>query len=267
MDKIGLIAGSSRFPVVFARAAKARGIEVCAVALKEETSPELEKEVDKICWVSLGELGKAIDFFKKEGIKNAVMAGKVHLSHIYDKSIKPDGYLKNLLIKAADKRGDTLLLAVAKFLNKLGIKLLDCFTFLKDDLAKKGTLTRAAATKKQLEDIEFARPIIKTIARMRIGQTVIVKDKAVLAVEAMEGTDEAIKRGAEIAGVGAVVVKMSCPGHDTRFDIPLVGPSTIEAMKKAKAAVLAIEAGKTLLIDKEEFLRLADEAGISVVAV
>lgn len=268
MEKIGLIAGSSKFPIIFAKAARKRGIKVYAVALKEETKPELEQVVDTICWVSIGELGKAIDFFKKEGIRKAVMAGKVRLSHIYNKSIRPDGYLKSLLVKVADRRGDTLLLAVAGFLDKIGIKLLDCVTFLKDELAKKGTLTMGRApTKKQLEDIEFARPIIKSIAQMRIGQTIVVKDRAVLAVEAMEGTDEAIRRAGEIGGPGAVVVKMSNPRHDMRFDIPLVGPSTIEAMKDAKAAVLAVEAGKTLFIDREEVFRLADTAGICVIAV
>lgn len=267
MNKIGLIAGSSKFPISFALAARKRGVSVYAVALKEETSPELEKVVDKICWVSLGDLGKAVDFLKENQIKNAVMAGKVKLSHIYNKSINPDGYLKKLLIKAADKRGDTLLLAVANFLDKIGIKLLDCFTFLKDDIVKKGVLTKIQPTKEQLRDIEFAKPIIKQVAKMRIGQVILVKDKAVLAVEAMEGTDETIKRGGRIAGNNAVIVKMSGPKHDMRFDIPLIGPSTINIMKDVNASVLAVEAGRTLLIDKEEFLNLADSFGICVVGI
>ena len=267
MDKIGLIAGSSRFPVNFAIAARKRGVSVYAVALKEETSAELENAVDKICWVNFSELGKAVDFLKENQIKNAVMAGKVRLSHIYNKSLKPDGYLKNILIKAADNRGDTLLLAVANFLNKIGIKLLDCATFLKDDIAKKGVLTKAQPTKEQAQDIEFAKPIIKQIAQLKIGQTIIVKDKAVLAVEAMEGTDEAIRRGAKIAGSGAVAVKMTSPKHDMRFDIPLVGPSTIRVMKETNAAVLAVEAGRTLLIDKEELIKLADSCAICVVGI
>lgn len=267
MVKVGLIAGSSKFPIVFAKAAAKRGVKVYAVALKEETSPDLEQVVDKICWVSIGELGKAVEFFKKEEIKNAVMAGKVRLSHIYSKSVKPDGYLKNLLIKAADKRGDTLLLAVAAFLNKIGIKLLDCATFLKDEIVKKGVLTKLEPTKEQLADIEFAKPIIKSVAHMRIGQTIVVKDKAVLAVEAMEGTDQAVRRGGLIAGEGAVVVKMSSPKQDMRFDIPLVGPSTIYVMKEAKISVLALEAGKVLLIDKEDFIKAADNAGMCVLAI
>ena len=229
--------------------------------------PELETVVDKICWVSLGDLGKAVDFLKENNIKNAVMAGKVRLSHIYNKSLKPDGYLKNILIKAVDKRGDTLLLAVANFLDKIGIKLLDCFTFLKEDIAKKGALTKIEPTKEQLTDIEFAKPIIKKIAEMKIGQTIVVKDKAVLAVESMEGTDETIRRGAKIAGGGSIVVKMSSPKHDMRFDIPLVGPSTISTMKDTGAAVLAIEAGRTLLVDKEELTKLADIYNICVIGV
>lgn len=267
LDKIGLIAGSSRFPINFAAAAKKRGISIFAVALKEETSPELEAVVDKICWISVGELGKAVDFLKDNQIKNAVMAGKVKLSHIYNKSLKPDSYLKNILIKAADKRGDTLLAAVANFLNKIGIKLLDCATFLKEDIAKKGIFTKVSPTREQLEDIDFARPIIKTLAQLGIGQTIVVKDKAVLAVEAMEGTDQAIIRAGQFATSGAVVVKMSSPKHDIRFDIPLIGPSTIDVMRKISATVLAIEAQKTLIIDKEEFLSKADAAGICVLAV
>jgi len=267
LDKIGLIAGSSRFPINFAIAAKKRGVSVYAIALKEETLPELEQVVDKICWVNLGELGRAVDFLKENKIKYAVMAGKVHLAHIYNKSIKPDGFLNNILVKAADKRGDTLLLAVAGFLNKIGIKLLDCFTFLKDDIAKKGAITKAIPAKQQLLDIKFAKPIIKRIAHMRIGQTIVVKDRAVLAVEAMEGTDNTIKRAAKIAGEGVVVVKMTSPKHDMRFDIPLVGPSTIQTMKETGAAVLAVEAGKTLFIDKKELIKLADDSGICVVGI
>jgi len=267
LEKIGLIAGSSRFPVNFANAAKKRGVLVYAVALKEETVPELEKSVEKICWVSIGELGRAVDFLKENNIKQAVMAGKVQLSHIYSNSVKPDSFLKNILIKAADKRGDTLLFAVANYLDKIGIKLLDCFTFLKDDIAKKGVLTKVQATKAQLEDIEFAKPIIKSIAQLKIGQAIVVKDKAVVSVEAMEGTDEAIRRAGKIAGAGVVVVKMSHPKHDMRFDIPLVGPQTIQAMKEARAAVLAIEAGRTLLIDKEELIKSADSAGICVIGI
>ena len=267
MDKIGLIAGSSRFPVILAEAAKKRGVKVFAVALKEETSPELERVVDKICWVNVGELGKAVDFLKKEEIRNAVMAGKVRLSHIYDKSLKPDGYLKNILIKAADKRGDTLLLAVAGFLRRIGVRLLDCAMFLRDDIVKKGALTNVLPVKEQIEDIKFARPIIKLIAGMRIGQTIIVKNKAVVAIEALEGTDGAVKRAGRLCGEGAVIVKMSSPKQDIRFDIPLIGPSTIEAMKEAKAKVLAIEAGRTLIIDRKEFIRLAEEAGVCVIGV
>ena len=267
MDKIGLIAGSSRFPINVAIAARKRGVSVYAVALKEETHPELEAAVDKICWISIGELGKAVDFLKENHIKRAVMAGKVRLSHIYSKSVKPDGYLKNLLTKAVDKRGDTLLMAVANFLDKIGVRLLDCALFLKDDIVKKGALTKIRPTKEQLADIEFAKPIVKAVAQLKIGQTIVVKDKAVLAVEAMEGTDEAVRRGSCIAGEGAVIVKMSSPKHDMRFDIPLIGPSTIKTMIQVNAKTLALEAGRTLLIDKEELIKLADAADICVVGI
>jgi len=267
MKKIALIAGSGEFPIMFAKAARARSVEIVAVAIKEETESGLEAEVDKIKWFDVGELGGVIDFLKSEDIKFALMAGKVRLSHIYSKAVSPDSSFKGLLLKAADKRGDTLLKAVASYLGKRGIKLINCATFLEQEIARKGNLTAKAPTQEQRQDIKFAKPLAKKIAGLKIGQSVAVKDKAVVAVEAMEGTDEMINRAGEIARGGLAIVKMTSPKHDMRFDIPLVGPSTIEAMKQAGADVLAVEANRTLLIERERFLQLANEAGISVVAV
>ena len=264
MDKIGLIAGSSRFPINVAIAARKRGVSVYAVALKEETHPELEAAVDKICWISIGELGKAVDFLKENHIKRAVMAGKVRLSHIYSKSVKPDGYLKNLLTKAVDKRGDTLLMAVANFLDKIGVRLLDCALFLKDDIVKKGALTKIRPTKEQLADIEFAKPIVKAVAQLRIGQTIVVKNGTVLAVEAFEGTNEAIRRGGELGRGVAMVVKVSKPGQDMRFDVPVVGTKTLEVASSAGIRAIGVEAGSTLLLDHDKVVAAAAAASLSI---
>ncbi len=267
MKRIGLIAGSGEFPIMFAKAAKTKRIKVVAAAINQETDSRLQSYVDNLQWFDVGQLGGVIGFFKKEDVNKAIMAGKVKLSHIYSKSVSPDSPFKNLLIRAVDKRGDTLLKAVAAYLAKQGIKLINCTTLLEEKIAQKGPLTEKLPSDTQWEDIKFAKPIIKKIARLRIGQAIAVKDKAILAVEAMEGTDEMIKRAGEISREGAVIVKMTSPQHDMRFDIPLVGPSTIEVMKQVGACVLAIEAKRTLLIEKERFLKAAEEASISVVAI
>jgi len=267
MKRIGLIAGSGEYPIMFAEAARAKGIEVVAIAINQETDQKLNSCVEKIKWFDVGQLGGVVTFFKEEGIDKAIMAGKVRLSHIYSKSISPDSSFKNLLLKTADKRGDTLLKAVAAYLASKGIKLINCATLLEDQVACKGTLSNNKPTQQQWQDIKFGKPIAKKIAKLRIGQAVAVKDKAVLAIEAMEGTDEMIRRAGSIATDGAVIIKMTSPAHDMRFDIPLVGPSTIEAMKEVNAGVLAIEAKRTLLIEKERFLELAEAAGICVVAI
>ena len=215
MKKIALIAGSGEYPVMFAKAARARSVEVVAVAIKQETDQALEPAVDKIRWFDVGELGGVIGFLKEEGIKFAIMAGKVRLSHIYSKTISPDSSFKNLMLKAADKRGDTLLKAVAAYLGKHGIKLVSCVTFLEEDIARKGHLTSKTPTDAQWQDIKFARPIAKKIAGLRIGQSAAVKDKAIVAVEAMEGTDAMIKRAGGVCRIfSGLCLKVPDPTAD-----------------------------------------------------
>lgn len=266
MKRIGLIAGNGIFPLIFAQEAKKRGVEIIAVALEEETSPDLNNLVDKIYWINVGQLKKLVEIFKKENITQAIMAGQVRQELIF-KNLNLDEAAVNLLSNIKDKRGDSILQAISQFLKSQGIDLIDSFTFLEDLLPLKGLLTKKAPSKTQEQDIEFGRNMAKTLADLEIGQTVVVKDKAVVALEAVEGTDMAIKRGANLAGPGIVVVKMSKQNQDMRFDIPVIGPNTIKTLIEAKAKVLAVEASRTLIIDKEECLRLADENGIVITVV
>lgn len=267
MDKIGLIAGKSEYPLLFAKAARAKGIKIIAVGIEGETKPEIESLVDKFFWVNLGELGKTLEIFKSEGIKKAVMAGGVTKSRIFNEALKIDGLMKSILVKALDKKDDTLLSMITATLRSSGVELLDSTLFLEDLLPKEGVLTKARPTSAQEEDVKFGAKIAKEVAGFDIGLSIFVKDKAVIAVEDIEGTDAMIKRGGRLAGPGGVVIKVARPRQNMKFDIPVIGPETIRSMTEAKAACIAIEARKTLIIDKEEAIALADNSGISIIAV
>lgn len=266
-DRIGLIAGNGRFPILVAQKAREKGVEVVAIGINEETSRDLERYVSKIYWLGVGELEKLFKILLQEKLSTIVMAGQVRHKLLFDKSIKIDGKMSGLLDKLSDKKTDSLIGGVAKILEKSGIKLLDSTIFLSECLPEKGVLTKLLLNERVLEDIEFGRTIAKSIAGLDIGQTVVVKDKVVLAVESIEGTDEAIKRGAHYGKEGIVVIKVSKPQQDMRFDIPVIGPETIRLLKEVKAACIAVEAKKTIIIDKEKTIRSADESGIGVVAV
>jgi len=267
VKRIALLAGNGRFPVIFAKAAKKQNIEIIAIGINEETSKDLEKNVNKIYWIGVGELEKLFQILLQEKLTSCVMAGQVRHRLLFDKNIKLDKKMTELLGSVKDKKTDSLIGAVASRLELSGIKLLDSTTFLKDFLPEKGTLTKDSLDKRVLEDIEFGRTIAKSIASLDIGQTVVVKDKVILAVESIEGTDEAIKRGARYGKEGVVVVKVSKPNQDMRFDVPIIGPKTIELLKELKAACIAIEAQKTLIVDKKETIDLANESKIAVVAI
>lgn len=266
-DRIGLIAGNGRFPLLFAQAAKKKGVEVVAIAINEETSRELTQFVDKIYWLGVGELEKLFQILLQERLGSVVMAGQVRHKLIFDKNIKIDKEMSELLEKVSDKKTDSLIGAVAKRLESSGIRLLDSTIFLSDYLVEKGVLTKHPLDKRVLADIEFGRIIAKSIAGLDIGQSVVVKDKTVLAVESIEGTDEAIKRAAHYGKDGIVVIKVSKPNQDMRFDIPVIGPDTIMLLKKLKASCIAIEAGKTLIIDKKDTVNLANESGVGIVVI
>ena len=263
---LGLIAGNGKFPILLARNLKSQNIKIKAVGIKGDTSVFLKPLVEELVWIDPGELRRLFEYFKKEGIHKVVMAGQVNPKNLFDGKRRWDDDLQSLLAGLPNRKADTIFGAIADKLKKEGIELLDSTFFLTDHLSPKGTLTRRAPTLKELADIEFGWTIAKAMGELDVGQTVVVKEKAILAIEAMEGTDRTILRGGKIARSGAVVVKMSKPRQDHRFDVPVVGPKTIRTMRKVKAGCLAIEAGKTLLLERESLIRLADQARICVVA-
>jgi hypothetical protein len=263
----GLIAGSGRFPFLVLEGARSQGIEMAVIALKEEASPELETIAKRLHWVSLGELSKAIELMQSEGVKQAVMAGQVKHDKIFS-SIRPDWKLAKLLLSLSRKNTDSLIGAVAKVLEEEGIHLVDSTRFLKPLLPEVGVLTRRAPSTQEAADIEYGLGIARHIAAKDIGQTVVVAESACVAVEAMEGTDETIARAARFAnGRPLVVVKVSKPRQDMRFDVPVVGLPTVESMKLAGATALAIDANRTLLFDREKLIAMANDAGIAIEAV
>jgi hypothetical protein len=262
----GLIAGNGRFPFLVLEGARSQGIDMAVIALKEEASPELEKSTARLHWVSLGELSKAIDLLHKEGVTQAVMAGQVKHNKIFS-AIRPDWKLAKLLFSLPKKNTDALIGGVARVLQDEGIHLVDSTMFLKPLLAEAGVLTRRAPDERERADIAYGHSVARPIAAMDIGQTVVIADQACVAVEAMEGTDETISRAARIAGgKPLVVVKVSKPGQDMRFDVPVVGLPTIEQMKSCRATALAVDAGRTLLFDRENLIALANAAGIAIQA-
>jgi len=266
MNKIGIIAGNGTFPIAFARAAKQKGIQVIAVAHEGETLPELAQWVDGIFWIKVGQLGKLIKIFKEQGVADVLMAGGIKKTRLFGGSM-PDIRGMALLARMVHKKDDSVLRAVAEELESEGITVRESTLYLDTLLAKPGVLTKNKPSKNEQRDIDFGWQMAKEIGRLDIGQTVVVKDQAVLAVEAIEGTDEAILRGGLLCGHGAVVVKVCKPRQDLRFDLPAIGAQTIKTMEQVKASCLAIEAGKTIIIDRDIVVRDADAAGISIIAI
>jgi DUF1009 family protein len=247
MERIGLIAGNGRFPLLFAQGARNQSVSVTAVAHVGETLPELSEWVDKIFWIRVGQLGKMIKIFKAEGVKEVVMAGGIKKTRLFADAW-PDIRSLTLLAKVKEKKDDALLRAVAGELEREGIKVLESTLYLKSLLAQKGVMTKRKPTTQELEDIRFGWSLAREIGRLDIGQCLVVKNKVVLAVEAIEGTDETIKRAGRLGKEGVVVIKMCKPQQDFRFDIPAVGIETIRAMGEVKASVLALEAGRSILV-------------------
>jgi hypothetical protein len=262
----GLIAGNGRFPLLVLEGARSQGIEMAVIALKEEASAELASSAKRLHWVSLGELSKAIDLMHQEGVTRAVMAGQVKHSKIFS-SIRPDWKLAKLLLSLPRKNTDALIGAIARVLEDEGICLVDSTLFLKPLLPEAGVLTRRAPDQRESADIQYGLSVARQIAAMDVGQTIVIADRACVAVEAMEGTDETIDRAARIAnGKPLVVVKVSKPGQDMRFDVPVIGLPTIEHMKSAGASALALDAGRTLLFDRVQLIVQADASGIAIQA-
>lgn len=263
--KLGIIAGAGELPTAIANEARAQGYSVFAVALEPLADRSISACADGISWVNVGKFGKLIDAFKKHGVSEAVMAGKVSKTLLYKSKITPDLRAMKLLFSLKDRKDDSILLAITRELEQEGIRLLDITRFSGSLLASEGVYTKRKPTDSEWKDIGFGWKIAKEIGRMDIGQTVVVREQAVMAVEAIEGTDEAVRRGGVLAGEGAVIVKVSKPEQDMRFDVPAVGPQTLHIMKEVNAKVLAVETDKCLILNKDSLIEEANKTKIAIV--
>ena len=265
LPRYGLIAGNGQFPLLVLEAARRRGIEMVVAAIREEAMPEIAARAKKVHWLGLGELARLIKIFKQEGVSRAVMAGQVKHTQIFS-MIRPDWKLMQLLMSLPKKSTDSLIGGVAKILQQEGIFLEDSTIFLQPLLATEGNLSGRALTSDEQADLEYGLQVARGLALWDIGQTVVVSNRACIAVEAMEGTDATILRAVALAqGKPLCVVKVSKPGQDMRFDVPVVGLPTIEVMTQAGAKVLSVDAGKTLLFDRDQLMRQASAAGIAII--
>ena len=265
---LGLIAGNGRFPLLVLEAARALGREVTVVAVKEEAGADLEALAEArgaaLHWVSLGHLGRCIEILQAAGCREAVMAGQVKHAKLFS-GITPDWTFMQVLMRLRAKSTDAVISAIADVLRAKGIELVDSTTLLQPLMAGEGLLAGPAVTDQLSETLAFGYRMADAIAELDVGQTIVVKDNAVVAVEAMEGTDETIQRGGRLAGPGACVVKVAKPGQDMRFDVPVVGVATIDVLRDAGVALLSVDAGKTLLVDGAAVLEAAAAAGITIV--
>lgn len=264
-ERYGLIAGNGRFPFLVLEAARSRGVAMVVAAIREETDPAIAALGAPVHWLGLGQLGKLIDLFHREGIRRAIMAGQVQHKQIFS-NIRPDWRLLKVLGSLAVKNTDSLIGGVARVLRDEGIELESSTQFLAPLLAGKGPLTRRAPDARERADIDYGLRLARHVAAMDIGQSVVIADCACVAVEAMEGTDAALRRAATLAvGRPLTLIKVAKPNQDVRFDVPVVGATTIEAMRETHATALAVEAGITLLLDRDPLLAAADAAGIAIV--
>jgi len=277
--RYGLIAGNGRFPFLVIEGARRSGVSLSVAAIREETDPGIEQEVERLTWVGIGQLGKMIRFFKSEGVEKAIMAGQVKHVQIFSRAV-PDARMLKLLLKLPRRNTTSLIGGIAAELQSEGIDLIDSTYFLQDSLPTVGTLTQRKPNAAESADIEYGLEIAREMARLDLGQTIVVRGKACVAIEAMEGTDATIKRAGELMRGGKearkrlkltsgslTVLKLSKPDQDMRFDVPVVGLPTIESMLEAGATCLCLSAGKTLMFDREQMIALADKKKIAIVAV
>ena len=262
--KFGLIAGNGQFPFLVIEGARKQGASLSVVAIKEETDKRISDVAESVVWVGIGQLGKMIDFFKSEGVTKAIMAGQVKHVQIFSGAL-PDVRMLKMLWNLPKRNTDSLIGGVADELAKEGIELIDSTHFLEDHLAPVGVPTKREPNETERGNIEYGLHIADEIARLDLGQTIVVRAKACVAIEAMEGTDATIRRAGELANGKLTVVKVAKPDQDMRFDVPVIGVPTIETMIAAGATCLSISAGKTLIFDRDEMLKLADKNGISLV--
>jgi UDP-2,3-diacylglucosamine hydrolase len=264
--KFGLIAGNGRFPFMVVQGARKSGARLVVAAIREETDPEIETLADTVKWVGIGQLGRMIRFFKDEGVDKVIMAGQVKHVQIFSRAV-PDARMLKVLLKLPRRNTDSLIGAIATELQTEGIELVDSTCFLKDSLPHAGVLTRRQPDKHEREDIDYGLELARGIAHFDLGQTIVIRSKACVAIEAMEGTDETVRRAGRLVKRGLTVVKLAKPNQDMRFDVPVVGVPTLEAMIDAGATCLCITAGKTLMFDRDEMIYVANEKKIAIVAV
>ena len=264
--KFGLIAGNGRFPFLVVEGAKKQGASLAVVAIKEETDKFIEDVAEKVVWVGIGQLGRMISFFKKEGVEKAIMAGQVKHVQIFSGAL-PDFRMVKMLWNLPQRNTDALIGGIADEMSKEGIELIDSTYFIQDSLANEGVLTKRKPDENELANIEYGLRIANEIARLDLGQTIVVRAKACVAIEAMEGTDACIKRAGGLAKGKLTVIKVAKPNQDMRFDVPVVGVPTVNTMIAAGATCLCLTAGKTLVFDREEMLALANRNKIAIVAV
>lgn len=264
-ERYGLIAGNGRFPFLVLQSAREQNVDMVVAAIKEEAFAAIESCGYPVHWLGLGELGKLIRLFRKSGVAKAIMAGQVKHVQIFGSSF-PDLTMIRMLAGLKQKNTDALIGGVARVLEENGISLIDSSAFLKPFLAPEGRMTRRDLTPEERADVEYGRPVARRIASMDLGQTIVVRDRAVVAIEAMEGTDAVITRAGELVNrKNLTVIKVSKPKQDMRFDIPVVGITTIDTMIRSGATALVVDAGRTLVFDREEFVEKAEEHGIAVV--
>ncbi len=262
----GLIAGNGKFPFLVIEGARKAGASLSVVAIREETDKRIEAVAEKVVWVGIGQLGKMISFFKRENVTKVIMAGQVKHVQIFSGAL-PDLRMLKMLYNLKQRNTDSLIGAIADELAKENIELIDSTYFIQDYLAKEAILTERKPNETEQGNIEYGLKIAGEIARLDLGQTIVVRAKACVAVEAMEGTDAVIKRAGELAKGKLTVVKVAKPDQDMRFDVPVVGVPTVDAMIQAGATCLCLTAGRTLMFDKDEMIRLANQNKISIVGV
>ena len=264
--KLGLIAGNGRFPFLVIEGARKAGAQVAVAAIREETDPEIESLADSLTWVGIGQLGKMLRFFKGEGVEQAIMAGQVKHVQIFSSAI-PDVRMLKMLLRLPRRNTDALIGAVATELASEGIELIDSTHFLQDQLPQPGVLTTRTPDARERSDIDYGLEVAREIARLDLGQTIVVRDRACVAIEAMEGTDAVIRRAGQLVRGRLTVIKVAKPDQDMRFDVPVVGVPTLETMKDCGATCLCLTAAKTLMFDREEMIKVANARKIVIVAV
>ncbi|MGE5307546.1 MAG: LpxI family protein [Deltaproteobacteria bacterium] len=269
METIGLVAGNRNFPLLFVQEAARRGVQVAAVCIRGETDRRVSAIAGKehSLWISLAQFERAYSFFKEQGVHRVVMCGQISPYRLFSREVRESPLIQELLSSAGDKRAKSIFDEIAKRVEAQGFEVLSSTTYLEDYVPRQGTLTRRQPDAEERADIQFAMSMAKEIARLDIGLSVAVKSKAVIAVEAFEGTDRLIRRAGALAGKGFVVAKVARPGQDMRFDIPVIGLRTIQVLARSGASCLAVEAGKTLFLDRDAAIALADRKKISLVAV